>query len=163
MDNRLALVLAEDDTDDRRLFEDAMFHSRAYVKDVKFAIDGLELLHRLRGEGKFEQDHRKCQPDLVVIDLGMPGMDGFALLEEMKQDEYLRSIPVIVLSGTERTSDVRRCYDLGASGFMVKPDTHSELQSMFLQLTKYWSELMKSPRKKIFTSSADPVSFRVSK
>lgn len=145
MTNQITLILADDDEEDLALLQDAVFLSKDYIRDVKFVTNGIELLHRLRGEGIYEQDQNICQPDLVVIDLGMPGIDGFALLEEMKHDASLLEIPVVVLSGTTLPSDIKRCYDLGASGFMVKPHTPEELQVMLLQLIRYWSQLMRSP------------------
>ncbi|MBL4784205.1 MAG: response regulator [Cohaesibacteraceae bacterium] len=145
MDNRLTIIFADDDADDRMLFEDAMLASRKYVNEVRFSSDGLELLQRLRFEGKFEADRQSRQPDLVLLDINMPSMDGFEVLEEMKSDERLNSIPVIMLSGSRRAAEVTRCYKLGASGFLVKPDTQEQLSAAFLQLTSYWALLMESP------------------
>ncbi|MBL4784206.1 MAG: hypothetical protein JKY49_02135 [Cohaesibacteraceae bacterium] len=102
MTNQITLLLADDDEEDLALLQDAVFLSKDYIRDVKFVTNGIVLLHRLRGEGMYEQDQNIRQPDLVVI-------------------------------------------DPGASGFMVTPHTPEELQGMFLQLIRYWSQLMRSP------------------
>jgi len=144
MNNPISIVFADDNPTERMLFEDAMLASREYVNDVKFSSDGVELLHLLRCEGKHEMSCPLHLPDLVVLDLNMPTMTGFEVLQEIRKDEKLKTIPVVVLSASDDAADIKRCYALGASGYIVKPGNHEDLKTAFLQLTSYWATLMRS-------------------
>lgn len=101
------------------------------------ALDGEEALARLQGEPR---EH----PDLILIDLSMPRMDGFELLESLKQDPDLRRIPAVVLTASNREEDRRRAYDLGAAGYVVKPMAFDGMVEAIRAIDQYWS-LCESP------------------
>jgi DNA-binding response OmpR family regulator len=99
------------------LAEDDQFISRAYADglgragfEIITALDGVEALAHMRSE----------KPDLVLVDLIMPGKNGFEILEEMKADASLRNIPVIILSNLGQESDVERGKTLGAADYLIK-------------------------------------------
>jgi two-component system response regulator len=123
------VLVAEDDLDDqeflRQAFQDCRAAAPAFVKD------GAELLALLRA-------HPPRLPDLVLLDLNMPRLDGRQALREIKGDPILRSIPVVVLTTSQDTADVQRCYQDGANSFFTKPSSYEELRALVRLLTGYW-------------------------
>ncbi|MBL4784202.1 MAG: response regulator [Cohaesibacteraceae bacterium] len=143
MVHRIDIVLVDDNPTERLLFEDAMLASKQYVKDVQLSNGGPDLLLRLRGDHPDGNSPATARPDLIILDLNMPGMNGFEVLELLAADKEFCKMPVVVLSGSNDAEDIKRCYKLGASGFVVKPETHDELIAMFKRLTRYWAAFVK--------------------
>ena len=113
---RIPTVLVVDDSFTTRTLETSILETRGYV--VRSAVDGVEALSRLRAE----------KIDLVITDLQMPRLDGFGLLAEMKQDQRLAHIPVIIVSSMDRREDQQRGLSLGADAYIVKRKfDHQEL------------------------------------
>ncbi|MFC6616652.1 response regulator [Deinococcus radiophilus] len=81
-----------------------------------------------------------------MLDLNMPVMNGHAFLEQAKQDERLRDIPVLVLSTSDHADDVQRAYQAHASGYLVKPNSFQEYTDMLRLMTSYWGQVMRLPR-----------------
>lgn len=92
--------------------------------------DGVEALEFLRQEGKYSDAPR---PSLILLDLNMPKMDGRAVLKELKNDEALRRIPVVILSTSDQDSDILSAYELHANAYVVKP---CELKPYFTTIQK---------------------------
>lgn len=106
-------------------------------------LDGSEVLKFLsRDDIDFADTPR---PDLLLLDIYMPGMDGRECLTVLKQDENLRSIPVVFLSTSEIESDIAACYALGASGYITKPIDVQQFMMKIKQLFDYWSGLVRLP------------------
>ena len=101
-------VLVVDDSLTTRTLEKSILEAHGY--QVRIAMDGVEALTQLRTE----------MPDLVITDIQMPRMDGFTLLEEMKKDEHLAQVPVIVVTSMEKREDQERGLALGADAYIVK-------------------------------------------
>jgi len=118
----ISVLVAEDDPDDRVL-ADEILQQINFVDDVRFVADGQELLDYLRRDGRYHGAADWRRPNLVLLDLYMPQMDGLEALEEMQRDPDLASIPVVVLTGSESGSDIDQAHALGARGYMVKPLT----------------------------------------
>jgi CheY-like chemotaxis protein len=110
------VLVAEDDPNDRTLIEDAL---RSVVPglELDFSADGEELLTRLKSA--------KENPDIILIDLNLPRMNGNELLKAIKGDARLRRIPLIVLTDSSRKKDVCDAYEAGATAFIVKPNAPS--------------------------------------
>ena len=108
------------------------------------AKDGVEALQYLRREGEFGDAPR---PDLILLDLNMPRMDGQEFLKELKADEELRSIPVVVLTSSDADEDIHRSYDLQAAGYVKKPPTLAQLIQIIRKLKAYWVGIVKLPAK----------------
>ena len=139
----LILVLAEDDEDDRQLYVEAMDES-ALKRNATFVGDGLELLELLRGEGRYARQPG-IHPDLILLDLNMPRMDGREALRHLKADPLLRRIPVLVLTTSSSHTDLCTSYDLGAASYIQKPDTFSGLVRLMMQLQHYWQGCVRLP------------------
>ena len=100
--------------------------------------DGEEALSYLDGAGKFADRTLYPLPDLILLDLKMPKMDGFEVLDELRKRPALKAIRVIVLTSSEQIYDVNRAYELGASSFLVKPLDFENYASLLATLNRFW-------------------------
>src|SRR6187431_55634 len=114
------LLLAEDREDDILLLRKA-FAKANLVNPVHLVRDGAEVLAYLTGEGKYANRIEFPLPDLLLLDLQMPKMNGFEVLTWIRQQPSLRALRVVVLTSSDRIQDVNLAYQLGANSFVVKP------------------------------------------
>jgi CheY-like chemotaxis protein len=140
----ISILIADDDADDRMLIADAFNESRL-SNPLHFVENGEELLHFLRGEGKFSGRKGADLPSLILLDLNMPKMDGRTALKHLKSDPDLRRIPVVVLTTSKAEEDILRTYDLGVSSFITKPVTFQGLVDVVRALNNYWIEIVELP------------------
>ena len=105
--------------------------------------DGVEALAYLRQQEPFSDAVR---PDLVLLDLNLPKRDGREVLAEIKGDESLRQIPVVVLTTSREEEDILRSYDLGANSFVSKPVGFASLVQIVSGIASYWFQLVELPR-----------------
>lgn len=141
----IKILIADDDADDRMLIKEA-FQEIRLANCVEFVENGIELLACLRREGKYKDQNTLCPPDLILLDLNMPRMDGREALQEIKADSQLRHLPVVVLTTSKSEEDIVRSYDLGAAGFITKPVTFAGLVEVIAGLGEYWIEIVKLPK-----------------
>jgi CheY-like chemotaxis protein len=137
------ILLADDDEEDRELARDALQDYRL-ANEMKFVVDGQDLLDYLRHEGRWTQEDAP-RPGIILLDLNMPKMDGREALAEIKADESLRRIPIVVLTTSKDEADVLRTYDLGVSSFITKPVTFGGLVDVMKTWTQYWFEIVELP------------------
>jgi CheY-like chemotaxis protein len=137
------IVLADDDEEDRDLARDAMQNAHL-SNEMKFAHDGQDLLDYLRHEGRWTQADSP-RPGIILLDLNMPKKDGREALAEIKADESLRGIPIVVLTTSNDEADVLRTYDLGVSSFITKPVTFAGLVDVMRAWKQYWVEIVELP------------------
>lgn len=142
--NHLCLLLADDDPDDRMLTRRALTKSRL-ANSLYMVEDGEELMQYLRREGKYSDPAESPRPALILLDLNMPRKDGREALKEIKEDPYLRRIPVVVLTTSEAEHDILRSYDLGVNAFVTKPVTFEGLASAIRRIGDFWFEIVKLP------------------
>jgi CheY-like chemotaxis protein len=141
----LTILLADDDEEDRELARDALQDSRL-ANQMKFVVDGQDLLDYLRKEGRWAgPDVDAPRPGIILLDLNMPKKDGREALAEIKADESLRRIPVVVMTTSRDETDVLSTYDLGASSFITKPVTFGGLVDVMRTWTEYWLEIVELP------------------
>lgn len=131
----IRIIVAEDDADDRLLIRDAFAEGGCHCR-LAFVHDGNELLAHLKG---LAVSRDAVMPDLILLDLNMPGRDGRATLRALKADPATSHIPAIVLTTSHQREDVASCYALGASSYIVKPVTYSELVATARSLDHYWT------------------------
>jgi CheY-like chemotaxis protein len=139
-----ALLLADDDPDDRMLVRDALVEGHLSC-DLRCVEDGEELLDYLRRRGRYASAQAAPRPALILLDLNMPRKDGHEVLREIKSDQDLRQIPIVVLTTTRAEEDVWRAYDLGVSSFIVKPAVFEILVEVIARLGQYWFETVELP------------------
>jgi CheY-like chemotaxis protein len=134
--------MADDDEDDRELTRDALQNARL-ANQMRFAVDGQDLMDYLKREGAYADPAIDApRPGIILLDLNMPKKDGREALAEIKQDENLRSIPVVVLTTSKDEEDIFRTYDLGVNSFITKPVTFAGLVEAMRLWQRYWFELV---------------------
>ncbi|WP_266205962.1 response regulator [Pontibacter kalidii] len=141
----IVILIADDDAEDRMLVKEALDESRL-KNHVQFVENGEELLDYLHNRGKFADKEKFPTPGLILLDLNMPKKDGREALKEIKSDDYLRVIPVVVLTTSKAEEDILRTYDLGVSSFITKPVTFASLVDVMKTLSKYWFEIVELPK-----------------
>ena len=137
------ILMAEDDPDDRLIAQESFERAKLKV-DLRFVSDGQELLDYLRCEGDYETSETK-RPDIILLDLNMPRMDGREALAEIKSDDALRRIPVVVLTSSGAEEDILRSYDLNANSYITKPVSFDGLIDVVQKLSGYWFQLVTLP------------------
>ncbi len=136
------ILLAEDEPADAHLLRLALTES-GMVANLQHVVDGREALEYLRRQGRrFVQAQR---PDLILLDLNMPRMDGREFLAAVKDDAALCDIPVVVLSTSEVERDVLATYRLGAAGYISKSPDVTEFIREIRQLSRYGTPLLRLP------------------
>ncbi len=140
------LLIAEDDPDDRLLFGQAFREARLPV-DLRFVEDGEALMDYLRKKDECHESDPIPKPDLILLDLNMPRKDGREVLEEIKADPELRSIPVVVCTTSSGEEDITQSYARGASSFIVKPETYDGLLEAVRVFGNYWCKIAQLPAK----------------
>lgn len=139
---RPRVLLAEDNAD-HAFFTTRAFHdAHGDALEMHTVSDGEELLDYLNRRGRFVGAAR---PHLVVLDLKMPKKGGLEVLTEMQQDPELRTIPVVVLSSSDRSEDVSASYARGANSYVTKPASLSGIREGVGQLAKYWMDVASLP------------------
>jgi chemotaxis family two-component system response regulator Rcp1 len=139
---RLAEILLVDDNEDDIEFTRLAFEHVRLANRLHLATDGVEGLAFLRREGKYTGAVR---PDLLLLDLNMPRMDGREMLGVIKSDDDLRRIPVVVLTTSDAELDIMRAYDAHANAYMTKPAEFTRFLGMAMQLAEYWFAMVKLP------------------
>ncbi|HYV26802.1 MAG TPA: response regulator [Candidatus Eisenbacteria bacterium] len=125
----LSVLLVEDSEDDRFLFQHAF--DRAQVNAKLFvANDGQEAVDYFQHQGRFADPRRYAAPDVVFLDLKMPGRNGFEVLQWMQERSLFHTVKVIVLSGSHEPRDIEECRKLGAHDYVVKPIDIEHLQRL---------------------------------
>jgi CheY-like chemotaxis protein len=116
------LLIAEDDDNDFVFLERAL-EIEKFEANIRRARDGEEAIDYLCGENHFADREAHPLPHLLVLDLKMPLVNGFEVLEWLREHSELETLPVVVLSSSEEPADVQKAYELGASGYLVKPSS----------------------------------------
>jgi CheY-like chemotaxis protein len=150
-DKRRTILMVDDDAEDYHLVRDALAES-GQGHDLRFVRNGEEMFDYLRHLGEYEDPLKAPLPDLILLDLKMPCMDGREALHEIKNDPQLRRIPVIVLTTSTAEDDVAYAYDTGVNSFVTKPATFRQWVKVIKTLSKYWFmvvELPPPPAKKL--------------
>jgi two-component system response regulator len=140
------LLLVEDNRMDIELTLDA-FQEARLGNTVHVAASGQEALDYLFGQGGFAARSQYPLPDIVLLDLKMPGIDGFEVLRRIKGAERLKRIPVIILTSSQEEGDRALSYDIGANSYIVKPVTFSGFLKVVKQIDQYWLLLNVGPPK----------------
>jgi two-component system, response regulator len=141
----ITILMADDDEDDRELARDALGDERL-AERMRFVVDGQDLLDYLRHDGPYAgKPGASPRPSVILLDLNMPRKDGREALAEIKGDNALRWIPVVVLTTSSDEQDIMNAYELGASSFITKPVTQAKLADVMSTVATYWSEVVELP------------------
>jgi two-component system, response regulator len=131
------ILLVEDDAKDEALTLRALKKSNV-MNPVVVARDGKEALDYLFCEGAHAGRERSAMPQVILLDLKLPKLDGIEVLQALRQHEATRLLPVVVLTSSVEEQDLVRCYSLGANSYMRKPVDFSQFIDAVKQLGLYW-------------------------
>ncbi len=137
----IEILLVEDSKADVRLTIEALRDAKVR-NNLHVARDGVEALAFLRREGAYAGSVR---PDLVLLDLNLPRKGGREVLEEIKQDQALRRIPVVILTTSEAEEDIARSYDLHANCYISKPVDLDQFITVVRSIEDFWLTIVKLP------------------
>ena len=138
----IEILLAEDNPGDARLTVEG-FKDAKVKNNITVVEDGVEALAYLRQEGPYAS---VTLPDLILLDLNMPKKDGREVLAEIKADEELRRIPVLVFTVSSAERDILEAYNLQASAFITKPIDLDEFLTVVKSLEEFWLTIVKLPQ-----------------
>jgi CheY-like chemotaxis protein len=144
MDKKHIVLLVEDRQDDVLLIAKAFAQAELW-NEVKVVENGEEAMFYLSGQGKYADREKFPLPDLMLLDLKMPRVDGFEVLEWLRTQPALSGLKVVVLTGSDQIRDVNRAYQLGATSFMVKPTDFKDIKALSTTLKDYWRSGTKAP------------------
>jgi two-component system, chemotaxis family, response regulator Rcp1 len=135
------ILLVEDNPGDVRLTREALREGKVR-NNLYIAPDGVEAVRFLRREG----EHRDAvRPDLILLDLNLPKKDGREVLEEIKRDTQLRTIPVVILTSSQAEQDICRAYDLHANCYVSKPVDLEQFITVVKSIENFWFTIVKLP------------------
>jgi CheY-like chemotaxis protein len=134
--DKLFILIAEDDADDRFLFKTAL-EEKGYKDRIEFVENGIELWKFLE-EIEKKDVRQRVFPSFILLDLNMPKKDGREVLREIKQHPEFKKIPVVVFTTTNSENEVKRCYELGANTYVVKPVSFDSLLKVVEEIRMYW-------------------------
>jgi CheY-like chemotaxis protein len=119
-EQKIKILLVEDDDGHARLIERNL-RKVSLINPIERVPDGQEALDYLTNQGRFGDSQKYPRPQLILLDINLPRLDGIEVLERIKQDPKLRAMPVIMLTSTDTQAEIDRCYRAGASGYVAKP------------------------------------------
>lgn len=137
------ILLVEDNANDAELTLTALAENN-FANDVDLVRDGAEALDYLFRRDKFAM-RGNGNPALVLLDLKLPKIDGLEVLEQIKSDEKLRTVPVVMLTSSREEQDLIRSYDLGVNAYVVKPVEFGEFMHALKQLGLFWAVINQPP------------------
>ena len=137
MIERATVLLAEDDPDDVLLTQIA-FEKARLANPLQVVRDGEEAIAYLKGEGRYADRDRFPPPILLLLDLKMPKLNGFQVLEWLRSQPRLRRLPVAVMTSSDHDPDAARAFELGADSYLNKPPNAEALLALVQRLHAYW-------------------------
>jgi CheY-like chemotaxis protein len=142
-ESHFVILLVEDEPADAHLVQVALTENRI-LANVRHVTDGREAFDYLRRQGPRFADAPR--PDLILLDLNMPRMDGREFLAAIKQEQDFRHVPVVVLTTSDVERDVVASYHLGAAGYITKPVDVIQFMAAIRDLGDYWFDLVRLPQ-----------------
>lgn len=139
-ERRHQLLIVEDEPTDAMLLLKAL-KSHVATAHIEHASSGSDALDYLTGNALQAEGNRDRLPQLILMDLKLPGISGFDLLARLKSMERLKEIPIVVLTSSSESKDVRRAFAIGANSYLVKPNTFSGLSVLTGDVVEYWLSL----------------------
>lgn len=144
MDRVAHILLVEDNRMDVELTLDAFKEARL-LNTIYVSPNGQDALDYLFGRGKYADRIAYPIPNLVLLDLKLPGIDGFEVLRQVKSAPILRRLPVIILTSSKEEGDRALTYDIGANSYIVKPVSFNGFLDVIKQIEGYWISLNVAP------------------
>jgi len=143
METLKRILLVEDDPKDIELTLDALAEHNL-ANEIVVARDGVEALDYLYRRGAFAS-RPEGNPVVILLDIKMPRLDGLQVLRQLKADEQMRLIPIVILTSSKESRDLEECYKLGANGYVVKPVRFAEFVEAVKRVGVYWVLINEPP------------------
>lgn len=140
------ILLVEDNPKDVELTIEALSEYNL-ANQVVTVSDGIEALGYLRYEGKFAK-RKQENPAVMLLDIKMPRMDGIEVLQAIRNDSKLKSIPVVMLTSSREEPDLKKCYEIGVNAYVVKPVNFKNFTDAVKQVGTFWALLNELPLEK---------------
>lgn len=137
------ILLAEDNPQDVELTIEAL-SAHKLANNVVSVKDGVEAMEYLRCEGKFKS-RMKGNPAVILLDIKMPRMDGIEVLSEIRSDEKLKTIPIVMLTSSREEPDLKKCYEIGVNAYVVKPVNFKDFIDAVKEIGFFWALLNELP------------------
>ena len=141
MSAAIRVLLVEDNPGAADLTRDTLEDSRIHL-DITVVVDGVEAIDYLLRRGAHAN---ATTPDLIILDLNLPGMDGRAVLAEARRHPHLRSIPVVILTSSDAERDVVQTYELGANCYITKPVDLDQFIAVIQSIESFWLTIVTLP------------------
>lgn len=138
----MKMLLVEDDLADIELTQNGVKRSQADI-DLDWVMDGNSAMSYLLQEGEYQQ---KSHPNIILLDLNLPGITGLKILESIKSNDTLKMIPVIIFTTSDADLDVQKAYALGANCFIQKPASLAQYIDTMISISAYWAKVAKLPK-----------------
>lgn len=139
----IEILLVEDNPGDIRLIVEVLKDGKLH-NNLSVVEDGEQALAYLRREGSY---HDAIVPDLILLDLNLPKINGNEVLAEIRQDPHLKHIPVIILTTSEAEQDILKAYDLHANCYITKPVNLDDFLTVVRSIENFWLTIVKLPRR----------------
>jgi CheY-like chemotaxis protein len=144
MKTQLTVLLAEDEEDDVFFLKRALNKSR--ITDPLHVVnDGEHAVDYIRGERDYGNRRRHPMPDIMIVDLKMPGKSGFEVLNWLRRESRCRSMPLIILSSSPEPRDIARAYEFGANAYLVKSSDMDHFSAILKDLYEFWKQTAELP------------------
>ena len=145
MDEKIILLI-EDNQDDIKLTQRA-FNRSNFVEKIRLDVvnNGDDAIDYLFGERSNIYSNSRIMPSVILLDLNLPRIDGFQILERIRADKRTKLIPVIILTSSMEEWDIKKAYSLGANSYIRKPVDFKKFSDVAQQMGLYWTSLNESP------------------
>lgn len=140
------ILIVDDSEDDFDATVRALAKGANLKNPIRRCEDGKECLDYLFRRGDYAEPEASPRPGIILLDLNMPGIDGRSVLEEIKNDASLRSIPTIVMTNSDDERDISACYEIGANTYVRKPLNWDNFFEAMKRLKEYWFEIAVLPK-----------------
>lgn len=142
--SEIELVIIEDDPNDAELLM-RVFKKHRVVNKITLLKDGAEALDFFFGQSCRGHKEASNKPQVIILDLKLPKVNGIEVLQKLKSDEHTKKIPVVVLTSSKESRDVKDAYNLGVNSYVTKPIKFDEFAKVVSELGMYWMLLNKLP------------------
>ncbi len=135
------ILVVEDNAGDARLIREVLNYNKI-INSLSIVNDGVEALDFLHNRGKYKNEHK---PDLIILDLNLPKKDGREVLSEIKNDDNLKHIPVVVMTISQAEEDILKSYNLHANCYITKPIDLDQFIDVVRSIEDFWFSIVKLP------------------
>lgn len=142
---RVTILMVDDDSDDCLLAQEAWEEIKS-ENELRFVHDGQEVLDYIYHHGPYAKPQSSPRPGIILLDLNMPKKNGHEVLNILKTDPQLHTIPIVVFTTTKNSDEILHAYKEGANAFMTKPTSFEGYRDTLLAVDRYWLHLVQLPR-----------------